>query len=102
MSMKKRLKLDFLLRNYTKNVYYQQPEGLKMFYPCIRYNKQSKNVKYANDKMYLDKDKYQITYIDKDPDSDIPEKMLKELPYCSLIRQYEADGMNHWILNLFF
>jgi hypothetical protein len=44
--------------------------------------------------------KYQLTVIDRDPDSILPDKM-EELDYCQFNRFFTADNLNHWVFTLF-
>lgn len=83
------------------NVYFQPPESIKMHYPAIRYNLNDMHDKKADDNTYYRKKNYTITIIDRDPDSSIPEEVLK-LPYCSFGNFYIGDNLNHWVLTLYF
>ena len=55
---------------------------------------------YAGDNPYLQNYSYQITVIDKNPDSEIPVKISK-LPMCRFSRNFKSDNLNHnvFILN---
>lgn len=99
--MVRRLKLHSELLKLTTNVYYQPPSTYEMDYPCIRYTLSKDDVKYANNQRYINKDRYQLTIIDEDPDSDLPDK-VKTLPLCQLDRTYVANDLNHWVFNLYF
>lgn len=82
-------------------VYFQPPESIKMIYPCIVYGLDDIDIKHANNKTYLNKKRYSIIVIDKNPDSIIPDKFLL-LPMCSFDRFYTADNLNHWVFSLYF
>ena len=49
---------------------------------------------------YLHTKRYQVTVIDKDPDSLIPERILS-LPFCSFNRSFTSDNLNHWVFSLY-
>ena len=85
----------------SDNVYYQPPSNVQMVYPCIVYKRDNQDVKYADDGVYFKKKRYQVTVIDRDPDSIIPDK-ISELPLCSYDRFYTADNLNHDVFKLFF
>lgn len=101
--MAQRLDLQELLVGLlgTTNVYFQPPPSFKMNYPCIVYNRDNLDMKYANNKPYKNKKRYQITVISSDPDNDISDK-IETLPLCSFERFFTADDLNHYVYNLFF
>lgn len=82
-------------------VYFQPPPSVKMVYPCVLYSLSEINTKYADDNPYLNKTRYTITVIDKDPDSKIPNTFLK-MPLCRFDRSYSSDNLNHWVFSLFY
>lgn len=86
----------------SNNVYFQPPESLKMKYPCIIYSKSGINNKRADDRIYTSTNRYEVTVIDSDPDSDIHEKILAEFQMCSFDRSYTADNLNHKTLTLYY
>lgn len=83
------------------NVYFQPPPTVKMLYPCIVYRRDSAKVNFAGDRPYKYMTRYQVTVIDRDPDSDIPAK-IAALPMCIFDRFYTADNLNHDVFKLFF
>lgn len=101
--MAPRLELQALLVSLlgSNNVYFQPPPSLNMSYPCIVYKRDYQDSDFANNKPYKHKKRYLVTVIDRDPDSDIPDK-VRELPMCVYDRFYTADNLNHDVFNLFF
>lgn len=101
--MAQRLELQTLLKSIlgSNNVYFQPPPTVKMEYPCIVYSRDTIDIKHANDKPYSLTRRYSVTYITKDPDSVVVEK-LANLPLCSYDRFYTADNLNHDVFKLFF
>ena len=85
----------------TRNVYYQPPASIQLKYPCIVYNIDAMNTKYANNGPYIVKDRYTITLIDKDPDSEFVEK-LKALPLSAFSRCYQSDNLNHSVFTIYY
>lgn len=102
--MERRLKLheEFYTILGTMNVYFQPPSSVKMKYPCIRYKKAKPDLKRANDKIYGKTNRYEVTVIDYDPDSNIPDKILEHFQMCSWDREYSSDNLNHTVLTLYY
>lgn len=86
---------------WSKNVYFQPPESIKMSYPCIVYNIASGYTKYADNKPYSFKFRYNVTLIDKNPDSLFVNKIMS-LPSCKFDRHFAKDGLNHFVFNIYF
>ena len=85
----------------SRNVYFQPPSSLNMQYPCIRYKREAIDSDFANDTRYLTRTKYQVIVIDKDPDSEIIEKLLT-YPMCSHNHHYVADNLNHDVFTIYY
>lgn len=92
-------KLEELLG--TKNVYYQPPESMKLDYPAIVYHKDRPEIKHANNGQYLYQNSYTITVIDRKPDNEVIDKLLK-LPLCSYDRNFKSDNLEHDVLTLYY
>jgi hypothetical protein len=73
--MAPRLQLHELLQLITPHVYFQPPENVKLEYPCIIYKRDFADTKFADNEPYAFKKRYMVTVIDRDPDSDIPDKV---------------------------
>lgn len=101
--MGQRLELQNLLTEIlgTDQVYFQPPPTVSMVYPCIVYRRDYELMRFADDKPYSHKKRYQVTVIDQDPDSIIPDK-IAELPLCTYDRFYTAENLNHDVFKLFF
>lgn len=101
--MAQRLELQTLLESLlgSQDVYFQPPNNLHMNYPCIVYQRDDYLVKHADNDPYNRQAKFQVTVIDRDPDSLIPDK-IAELSLCSFDRFFIADNLNHNVFNLFF
>lgn len=98
-----RLQLQTVLETIlgSKNVYFQPPATMVMKYPCIVYSRSSMDTKFANNVPYSIKNRYQLTVIDKNPDSAIPAKVAA-LPMCTYDRPFKADNLNHDIFNIYY
>lgn len=99
--MGQRLDLHAILKAITPNVYFQPPNGTKLSYPCIVYKRDFATTEFADDNPYRIHKRYQVTVMDRDPDSGIPDKVAK-LPMCVYNRFFTADDLNHDVYNLFF
>lgn len=83
-------------------VYFQPPESLKIEYPCIIYNRVAGNTRYADNKTYSFKKKYEITVIDKNPDSKIPDTLIENIQGIRYDRHYVSNNLHHDVFDLFF
>lgn len=103
MDQRQRMDLHKILCDLlgSDNVYYQPPPSIKMKYPCIVYSLSYINSMYADNSNYVDSKRYDITLIDRDPDSEYIDK-LKDLPMCSFDRSYAVDGLHHTVYRLYF
>lgn len=99
--MAPRLELQALLEGFADHVYFQPPENIQMQYPCIVYNRDFAEARFADNGPYRRTLRYLVTIIDRDPDSQIPGKVA-ELPMCTYNRFFTADGLNHDVYTLFF
>lgn len=100
---KQRIELQTLLETLlgTKNVYFQPPAKFLMSYPCIVYNLDYVNSTFADNNPYSRFKRYAVTVIDKNPDSEIPDRVAA-LPMSSFTRHFTADNLNHDVYNLYF
>lgn len=102
--MPSRLELKTILESIIGSlgkVYFQPPTGFQISYPCIKYEWDSADTIYADNSPYRFTKRYQVTFITKDPDSDVPDKIAK-LPKCSFDRRFVADGFIHDVFNIYF
>ena len=98
-----RLELQTLLETTlgSNKVYFQAPDNTKLSYPCIKYERDLLESKFANNNPYILNKRYKITVIDTNPDSLIPE-LISKLPMCQFDRAYKADNLNHNVFNIYF
>jgi hypothetical protein len=101
--MAQRLELQAILIDILQSdhVYFQPPPSLIMDYPCIVYRRDYELTRFADDRPYSRIKRYQVTVVDRDPDSDIPDKVA-DLPLCVYERFYAAENLNHDVFKLFF
>lgn len=101
--MASRLKLQTELEELlgTKNVYYSPPASLKMQYPAIVYSRSDIDNVHANNSVYKQEYAYEITVIDRNPDSEIVKKVSR-LPRCRFNRHYPSDNLNHDVFTIYY
>lgn len=102
--MHSRLDLHEALVDYVGpewTVYYHVPENIKLKYPCVLYNMDSDDTRYANDSAYMTHLRYQVTFIHKDVDSISIEDTLRAFEMCSFERHYVADNLQHYVFNIY-
>jgi len=85
----------------SRSVYFQEPPNVSISYPAIIYKLDDVDTQSAGNKPYLRNKRYLITVIDKNPDSDIPDK-IGDLPASSFSRRFVADNLNHTAYTLYF
>jgi len=98
-----RLELQTVLEGLQDGVavYFQPPENVTMSYPAIVYNRDYLAVDFADNSPYNRKIRYQVTVIDRDPDSLIPDKVAS-LPLMHYVRHYTTENLNHDIYDVYF
>lgn len=99
--MDQRLKLHEELKQFCPNVYFQPPDNITMTYPAIVYERGTASTKHAGNKPYNVTDSYEITIIDRDPDSGIRTKVAF-MESARHIRFFKFDGLNHDVYSLFY
>lgn len=101
--MATRLELQALLEELlgSRSVYFQEPGASLMTYPAIVYKFDNEKVVHADNTPYRRTKRYMVTIIDKNPDSEIPDKVAT-MPMTSFSRRFTADTLNHTVYNLYF
>lgn len=90
------------IRQYAhEHVYFQPPATVRMKYPCIVYTLEDVDTRYANNFPYGHDKAYTVMVIDKNPDSEIPDK-IGDLQYSSFKTKYEQDNLNHFVYRLYY
>lgn len=72
-----------------------------MQFPCIVYERDQADTKFADGSPYSYTQRYAVTLVDRDPDSDILDK-IKVLPLCVFNRHFATSGLNHDVFTLYF
>lgn len=82
-------------------VYYQPDKSLSLVYPCIIYRKTGRFANFSNNGVYTKYYEYQITVIDRNPDSAIPE-IVEDFRYCSMGRAFNQNNLYHNNFTLYY
>ena len=85
----------------SRNVYFQPPKNIQMKYPAIVYSLSDIDTRHANDSIYLMRHAYDVTVIDKDPDSEIPDR-IAHFPLCRFSRKFESDNLHHAVFKIYY
>ena len=95
--MARRLELHEELCNTlgSRNVYFQPPESVKLKYNCIVYSVRNRNDIRADDRQYRGFIEYEVMAIYRDPDDELPEKIMQRFSHCRHERHFTADNLHH-------
>lgn len=85
----------------SRNVYFQPPSSVSMKYPAIIYSRSNIENKFADNSVYRQTQMYEITVVDKNPDSKIVSNISK-LPKIRFNRHYVADNLNHDVFTIYY
>lgn len=85
----------------SRHCYFAPPSTME--YPCVRYIRETPDVKDADNIAYSQMDRWTITVIDLDPDSAIPDRLMEHFKhYCRKDREYITEGLYHFVYNLYY
>ena len=73
-----------------------------MRYPAIVYNLDRIDTRSADDKHYFMKNRYAIVFMTKNPDSDLPTRLLEHFPMSTYDRSARNDNLYHHYLTLYY
>lgn len=99
--LRRRKDFNSLLKTICNNVYFQPPDNIRMKYPAIVYKVYSPEDTYANNNKYVGNTSYELTVIDRNPDSEIANKVYG-LPKSSFVREFKSDDLNHYIFRVYY
>lgn len=86
----------------NSNVYFQPPKTSKIRYPAIIYNLSDYNHRSADNRGYIDFERYTVTYIHKDPDEDLKNEMLDRFSMCRFDRRFVKDHLYHDVYSVYY
>ena len=102
--MESRLRLQAELEKIlgSKNVYFQPPSSFQMLYPCFRYELSDIDKKSADNRVYMKKKAYSVTYITYDPDDDLSDELFDAFQMIRFDRPYVADNLHHFVYKIYY
>lgn len=86
----------------SRHCYYRPPESVKLVYPCIIYDKRTGDSWYADNGSYIFGQGYDVTVIDKDPDSEIGDRIMQAFQMCRSDRSYVSDNLYHSLYVIYY
>ena len=86
----------------SRNVYFQPPESKKIQYDCIVYKRSDIRNRHADNKNYILKDRYELTLIYRDPDSELAHDILNHFQYSNFSRHFTSDNLNHDVIHIYY
>ena len=100
----RRLDFDAELRALlaTSNTYYEPPANVRLQYPCVVYQRSNIHDTRANDGHYTRRLQFQVTTISLNPDDEWPQMILDYFPYARFNRSFNADGLNHNVILIYY
>lgn len=101
---KTRLLLQNKLKELTglTNCYFSPPNGFDLVYPCIVYTWNNNYTEKADNINYIKARRYTVTIITGDQDTDLSDKLVEGLMYCSLVRHFVNDNLEHFVHDVFY
>jgi len=99
----RRLELQAILEAIrgSDNVYFQPPPTVQLQFPCIVYKRDFGDTKFADNKPYSFKQRYEITVINRDSD-DPAIDLIRAMPMTVFLRHFVRDGLNHDVFQTYF
>lgn len=97
-----RLQLQSELEKICSKCYYSPPNGFNLSYPCIIYQLQGNFTQHADNIGYFNARRYNVTIIDEDPDTSLPEKFESIFKYRTLNRVFYSDNLIHFVYELYW
>lgn len=85
----------------VSKAYFQPPANIQMVYPCIVYSRDQALNSFADNRPYRHTKRYQVTVIDADPDSEIPDAVA-QLPMSVFSRHFTSDNLHHDVYSVYF
>lgn len=85
----------------SENVYYQPPSKEKLHYPAIIFERSDMGKINADNKLYLQNNRYTVTYIDPLQTDRVPYALLA-IRGSSHDRHFTSDNLHHDVFTIYF
>lgn len=86
----------------SRNVYFQPPESVKLKYDAIVYDVADRNGIEADDKKYGSLVGYDVTFITLDPDSQIPDILMRSFSRIRHSRSFSSGNLHHELFRIYY
>lgn len=102
--MASRLDLQSKLEEFMNGgmVKFQPPPSVQLTYPCIIFSYAGGRTEFSDNSPYMYTQRYTITIITRDANSNLPDKFAMSFKMCVYDRPYIADGLYHHVFTLYF
>lgn len=100
--MNSRTDISDIFHKYTDNVYFQPPTNTRIKYPCWVYKRVGYDTRNADNRKYMVRPHYQATWITKDPDSDVPVRVLDDFEYIRHQTRMTNDSLYHDVFDIYY
>ena len=87
--------------NVKPCVKYQPGPSVTLTYPAIVYRLDDMPSRWANNFPYNWDHRYEVTVIDRDPESSLREKLIA-LPLCTFTRAYTVNNLYHFVFEIYY
>lgn len=84
----------------SRNVYYNPPADVRMSYDAIVFSRSRIENTFADNRVYRQLNRYEVTVITRDPDAPIIQK-ISSLPQCSFDRHFVSSNLHHNVFTLY-
>lgn len=87
----------------TGKVYFQPPANVHLEYPCFVLHRTDAYQPHADDRNYLYRPAYKVSYINRDePDPDIVEMVVRKFPHCHYTGHTVVDNLHHDYFTIYY
>lgn len=86
----------------SKSVYFNPPQSVLMSYDAIRYELAGKDIRRANNGVYIITNQYDGVVISENPECEVPDAILRHFSMCSFGKPYIADNLYHFPFTLYY
>lgn len=78
-------------------VFYQPPNGITLDFPCIVYKLSGDKAIHADNLLYgVLSNRYEVTLIDRNPDS-VYYNEIRKIKMTNFLRAFDNDNLHHWV-----
>lgn len=94
------LALKEVCDSYAMNLYFEPPASMRIDYPCVIYEFAYPDTTRADNTSYLNKQKFQVSVITKQADTDAHYAIVKTIDNSRFRDIRVEDGLYHFIIDV--